>query len=527
MFPPLQVSVEEASVELSPIVPVTVAVSKLGVAVVDVALVEQKRGVNGKVISERSIPVRLVPAASHPLGYWSELRLRQADGTNPLDYDGLYQLRLSVTMREPAFPLPREVVVTQLFPFQTLTTPQLRTPQGLVELEYRKPLRLQWNSPVRRFDVELEPKAELRTWIDPVHPEVGYVDLDKAEPGRLYRVQVVGAEGVNGAPLVAHAALTVETAAAPRPVDDSVKVEDGDRVVIWWDRPLKGLDYQIEPAIDSTLVIDPEDPRVSHLLLRDPRQQHEYRVRVLGGTALTGAPIEETREFTVVTPPALDVSEAGPPDGAFGVSLQAPIVIAFSDEVRNRAAAEAAVTITPMVSGRFEWPKPNRLRFVPAERLPELTDIKVMVKAGPSGVRGVAGGYLEEPLEFSFRTRPDKLIEVDLTKQQLILFERDRPVFTTRVATGVRGAETPTGEFTVNFKVPALRMRGVNPDGSRYDIPNVPWVMSFLGDYTLHGAPWRVYFGSPQSNGCVSMETGAAKRVYDWTPVGTPVKIHY
>lgn len=47
------------------------------------------------------------------------------------------------------------------------------------------------------------------------------------------------------------------------------------------------------------------------------------------------------------------------------------------------------------------------------------------------------------------------------------------------------------------------------------------------GDYTIHGAPWRSQFGFPQSNGCVSLDSRVAKQVYDWTPIGTPVNIHY
>jgi lipoprotein-anchoring transpeptidase ErfK/SrfK len=67
----------------------------------------------------------------------------------------------------------------------------------------------------------------------------------------------------------------------------------------------------------------------------------------------------------------------------------------------------------------------------------------------------------------------------------------------------------------------------VYPDGRSYDVADVPWVLPFMGDYTFHGAPWRHNWGTPLSNGCVSMPTAAAKRVYDWTPVGTQVTIHY
>jgi len=333
--------------------------------------------------------------------------------------------------------------------------------------------------------------------------------------------------GVNGAPLTVTADLVVETAAMPEPIPGSVKVEDGNRVAMRWDSPLKSFDYEIEPFIPATTVIDPEDPRVAYLLLHDPPQQQEYTVRILDGTAVSGAPLAKVYEFTVNTPEPLYVVDVGPTDGSFGVSLHAPIDITFSNDIQDREAAEAAVSIEPAVAGYFEWLAANQVRFVPEERLPDLTMMTVAVGSGPRAARSVDGSYMDEGLELSFLTRPDKLIEVDLSQQVLILYERDEPVFSTVVATGVRGAETPTGEYTVNFKLPATRMRGVNPDGSRYDIPSVPWVMSFLGDYTIHAAPWRGTFGFPQSNGCVGMATADARYLYDQTPVGTPVMIHY
>jgi lipoprotein-anchoring transpeptidase ErfK/SrfK len=73
--------------------------------------------------------------------------------------------------------------------------------------------------------------------------------------------------------------------------------------------------------------------------------------------------------------------------------------------------------------------------------------------------------------------------------------------------------------------MPVARFRGVNPDGSRYDIPNVHWVLAFYGDYTIHGAYWRSVFGRPGSNGCVSLTDANAKIVYDFADEGTTVVI--
>jgi lipoprotein-anchoring transpeptidase ErfK/SrfK len=73
--------------------------------------------------------------------------------------------------------------------------------------------------------------------------------------------------------------------------------------------------------------------------------------------------------------------------------------------------------------------------------------------------------------------------------------------------------------------MPVARFRGVNPNGSRYDIPDVHWVMAFFGDYTIHGAYWRTNFGRPGSNGCISLTDANAKHVFDWAPEGTVVQV--
>jgi lipoprotein-anchoring transpeptidase ErfK/SrfK len=71
------------------------------------------------------------------------------------------------------------------------------------------------------------------------------------------------------------------------------------------------------------------------------------------------------------------------------------------------------------------------------------------------------------------------------------------------------------------------RFQGVYPNGTRYDVPEVPWILAFSGDYTIHAAPWRSQFGQVGSNGCVTLPTDAARFVYDWAGDGTPIDIRY
>jgi lipoprotein-anchoring transpeptidase ErfK/SrfK len=69
-------------------------------------------------------------------------------------------------------------------------------------------------------------------------------------------------------------------------------------------------------------------------------------------------------------------------------------------------------------------------------------------------------------------------------------------------------------------------MRG-GTGADRYDLPNVPHVMYFHKGYAIHGTYWHNNFGRRMSHGCVNANKAAAAWLYNWAPVGTPVKVHY
>jgi lipoprotein-anchoring transpeptidase ErfK/SrfK len=92
------------------------------------------------------------------------------------------------------------------------------------------------------------------------------------------------------------------------------------------------------------------------------------------------------------------------------------------------------------------------------------------------------------------------------------------------VNTGAPGADTTDGTYAVFEHVTASRMVGTNPDGSKYDDPNVPWASYFNGGDALHGFV-RATYGSPQSNGCVEMSIANAGMLWPLTPIGTLVTV--
>ncbi len=124
----------------------------------------------------------------------------------------------------------------------------------------------------------------------------------------------------------------------------------------------------------------------------------------------------------------------------------------------------------------------------------------------------------------------EKWVEVDLTSKRMYAYERGNLVNTFLVTAGAPDTPTVLGEFKIQTKVRKQTMRGLNTDGSSYNVPNVEWVNYFYQDYAIHGNYWRpdsVFGNTNTSHGCVSLKNDGAQWMYNWAPVGTPVITHY
>jgi len=137
-----------------------------------------------------------------------------------------------------------------------------------------------------------------------------------------------------------------------------------------------------------------------------------------------------------------------------------------------------------------------------------------------------------------------KRIEVSIARQTLTAYEFDRPVFTTRISSGIPSRQrsedelptaTPTGRYRIYSKMPNKHMGRVtgNPDaddGNSFSLPGVPWTCFFIfpGGYAFHGTYWHNNFGIQMSHGCVNMRNADARWLFRWTtPVfETPIESH-
>ena len=185
--------------------------------------------------------------------------------------------------------------------------------------------------------------------------------------------------------------------------------------------------------------------------------------------------------------------------------------------------------------GQLRWEPEGKARMVPVgEQLAERYELDM--SPVPQGDTPVYSEDLFNPPQtptpaVSARTQADpsaeKWIEVNLSTQYLIAWQGDVRVNEAYVSTGKPGFETPPGTYQIVVKKPVEDMEGVI-GGEYYNVTDVPHVMYFTDvGHAFHGTYWHSNFGTPMSHGCVNLTLGFAEWLYNWTPMGTRVEIHY
>ena len=131
-----------------------------------------------------------------------------------------------------------------------------------------------------------------------------------------------------------------------------------------------------------------------------------------------------------------------------------------------------------------------------------------------------------------YQTIGNTYVEINKTKQHLFYYKQGKLILETDVVTGIlrNGHDTPVGLYHVTQKQQNRTLRGFNDDGSKYAALVRYW-MRFNGSIGLHDAPWQPYFGGNRyryagSHGCVNMPTSAARKLYKYIDLYTPVIVY-
>ncbi len=132
----------------------------------------------------------------------------------------------------------------------------------------------------------------------------------------------------------------------------------------------------------------------------------------------------------------------------------------------------------------------------------------------------------------------NKLIEVNLSTQQLVAYECTHEVLATPITSGRPGLRTPTGNFTIFLKEQNVYFYSPWPQGDPNYYPPmfVAYAMEFLdGGFFLHTDPDEPASGfgpgsqdGPYaSHGCVHVPYSVMATLYSWAADGAAVSIHY
>jgi lipoprotein-anchoring transpeptidase ErfK/SrfK len=244
-----------------------------------------------------------------------------------------------------------------------------------------------------------------------------------------------------------------------------------------------------------------------------------------------GMPTSTGGSFTTLEPDKLLRVSVTPSDGA-KVGVGMPVVVNFSEPVKDREAAEEALVVqtsTPIV-GAWSWQTDSQVQFRPKTYWPGGTD--VAVKADIKGVPLGGGAYGGNDATTEFSTGPSMVTKVNAAAHSATVYRNGTAVRSIPVTTGKSGFETRSGVKVILSKEPSRIMDaatgGTSESDPEYYRLEVLWAMrmTWTGEF-LHAAPWSVGSqGSANvSHGCVGMSTANAIWLYDRTLVGDVVEV--
>jgi hypothetical protein len=112
--------------------------------------------------------------------------------------------------------------------------------------------------------------------------------------------------------------------------------------------------------------------------------------------------------------------------------------------------------------------------------------------------------------------------------ESLQVWHDGKRVLETAANTGIPASPTTDGTFPVYLKYTVTQMKGLNPDGTKYD-DTVYWASYFNGGDAVHAFP-RYSYGSYQSLGCVELPyngdgPGVAENAFNFLTYGSLVTV--
>lgn len=141
-------------------------------------------------------------------------------------------------------------------------------------------------------------------------------------------------------------------------------------------------------------------------------------------------------------------------------------------------------------------------------------------------INGLKGDNIYPRMKLKIHTAPFS-IQIDKSKNVLVLYSNDVPVKKYSVATGKKNC-TPVGEFKITDKLihPTWFKTGaILPPGSPENALGTRWMGFDKPAYGIHGTIEPESIGTQASEGCIRMLNEDVEELYSIVPVGTKVTI--
>jgi lipoprotein-anchoring transpeptidase ErfK/SrfK len=250
------------------------------------------------------------------------------------------------------------------------------------------------------------------------------------------------------------------------------------------------------------------------------------------GTAadIDGKTVPVAGTVTTVTPAKLVRGTLNIGDGR-SVGVAAPIQVQFSGHVKDRAAAERALSVTTSVptEGAWGWlPDENggsRVHWRPREYWRPGT--RVTVRANLFGAEYGDGAYGVADVSSTFTIGRAQITKADVNSHQLVVQRDGREIARYPASYGLDSdpnRNTRSGIHVITEKFTDKRMRS---EQYGYDVME-KWAvrMSNNGEF-IHANPATtgVQGSANVSHGCVNLSLQDAKAYYDMAVYGDPVEV--
>jgi lipoprotein-anchoring transpeptidase ErfK/SrfK len=116
----------------------------------------------------------------------------------------------------------------------------------------------------------------------------------------------------------------------------------------------------------------------------------------------------------------------------------------------------------------------------------------------------------------------ERWLDVDLDEQVLIAYDGDQPRYATMISSGRPATGTPTGTHRITEKHAMITMSSPPGWPILWDVPRVPWSMTYRKNFAVHGAYWHDGYGERRSHGCVNLAPRDARFIYQFTSPPVP-----